>query len=490
MKQIKIGAFLSYISTFLSLAVGLLYTPMLIRLLGQSDYGLYSIVLSFAAYLSLMDLGVGNAIVRYISRNRAVGDKNTESNLIGQFLKFFVVMGIVTCIFGGVLAWYAPHIFSSSLTSNEIEIAKVMILILAFNFAISFPLNVFSAVLQAYERFVFLKITGIIRILLVPLLTLVVLQFGGRLVAMTVITTTVNLVLLTVGCIYCLRILDLKVSFSPISSSMKKEIIGYSLLIFITGIADKVYWQTDQLLLGILKDPETVAVYAIAIQFVTIFLMLSINLNSLFLPRISQIVTEENHLPQLNNLFLKISRIQFYILALAFSGFILFGKDFIILWAGAEYEQAYIIVIILMTPFFFDLIQNAGLVILQAKGLNLFRTVSLIICSILNIIISIPIIKIYGSIGTAIVTGIFVAIGNVILLNIYYAYKVKLDIKRYWKEIIRIAIPVVLLTLIAYYLKNHFILQGNSILELLIEISFFIILYILFIIRFIMRCSL
>ena len=69
--QIKLGSVLSYISIALNVLVALLYTPFLLRMLGQNEYGLYSLVASIVAYLTVLDLGFGNAIVRYISNYRA-----------------------------------------------------------------------------------------------------------------------------------------------------------------------------------------------------------------------------------------------------------------------------------------------------------------------------------------------------------------------------------------------------------------------------------
>jgi len=484
MKQIRMGAMLSYVSIFLTFFMGLIYTPVLIRWLGQTDYGIYSLVISLVAYLSLLDMGIGNAIVRYISRNRAMVTKNKESDLIGQFLMFFTIIGLITLIIGFILLLNVHKIFGNSLDGDQIKTAQVMILVLTINFAFSFPLNVFSAVLKAYEQFVFLKLSSILRSVLVPVLTIITLYLGGHLIAMTVITTSVNLTILLIAFLFCKIKFNIKTTFSPIEKSMKKEIIIYSSLIFITSIADRIYWQTDQVMLGIMRNPETVAIYAVAIQLTMIFGSLSTAISGLFLPMISRLVTKVEHMKELNSLFISVSRIQCYILALAFSGFILFGKEFISLWAGKSYIQSYWIVIILMIPFFFDLISNIGLSILQAKGLNLFRAVSLLSCSILNIVISIPIIDEYGSLGTAVITSIFIAIGNVILLNFYYRYKVKLDIRSYWVNIIGILTPVIILSII-FYFSFESIIHIN--LNIIFKIITYILVYVLIVILFILN---
>ena len=101
--QLKIGAILSYVNILAGLIVGLGYTPIMIRLLGQSEFGLYSLIGSLVAYLSVLDMGLGNTIVRYVSRNRAVGDKKSESELNGLFLAIYSVIGLITLIVGSIL---------------------------------------------------------------------------------------------------------------------------------------------------------------------------------------------------------------------------------------------------------------------------------------------------------------------------------------------------------------------------------------------------
>lgn len=61
--QLKADALLSYVVLALQNLVGLLYTPFMLRMMGKSEYGLYSIAASIVAYLTVLDLGFGNAIV-------------------------------------------------------------------------------------------------------------------------------------------------------------------------------------------------------------------------------------------------------------------------------------------------------------------------------------------------------------------------------------------------------------------------------------------
>lgn len=82
MNQRRWGAILSYVNIIATIVVGLVYTPIMLRLLGQSEYGLYSLMGSLVGYLSVLDMGLGNTIVRYTAKNRADGTAEIEGKLM------------------------------------------------------------------------------------------------------------------------------------------------------------------------------------------------------------------------------------------------------------------------------------------------------------------------------------------------------------------------------------------------------------------------
>ena len=83
--QLKAGAFLSYISIILNNIIGLLYMPFMLRMMGQNEYGLYSLVASVVAYLTVLDLGFANAIVRYTAKFRSEHKINEQYEMFGMF---------------------------------------------------------------------------------------------------------------------------------------------------------------------------------------------------------------------------------------------------------------------------------------------------------------------------------------------------------------------------------------------------------------------
>ena len=118
----KIGSIISMANMVISLVIGLIYTPLLIRYLGDSEYGIYTLALSLIAYLSILDLGFGNTLVRYTSRIRAQG--KDENSLIGMFLVFYIIIAAVAAIIGIVVTVNIDSFFSTSFVSEEAKTLK------------------------------------------------------------------------------------------------------------------------------------------------------------------------------------------------------------------------------------------------------------------------------------------------------------------------------------------------------------------------------
>lgn len=271
----KNGAILSYFSIILNTFIQLLYLPFLVNKLGDSEYGIYSIVASIMGYLAIMDFGFGDAIVMYTAKYKAQGKFEEEKKLHGMFLVIFSVIGIFTFVFGIIISLNANYIFQSSMTSNEINVMRKLLLILAFNLGITFPFNVYSSIINAYERFTFRKIISIFNSILQPLIMIPLLFLGYKAVALTVVITLLNLFILLSNWYYCRTKLKIKIKYYGFDFKIFRKIISYSFYIFLNMIVDKINWSTDQFVLGMFSGTTAVTLYSIASRVNEMFIKLS-----------------------------------------------------------------------------------------------------------------------------------------------------------------------------------------------------------------------
>ncbi len=197
--QRKAGTLLSYVSIIVNTLIQLLYTPLLIRMLGQSEYGLYSLVSSVIGYLTILDLGFGNAIIVYTSKYRAKGQFTEEQKLHGMFKIIFIIIGIITAILGLLLFLNVNNIFGKTMTDFELHQMRMMMLILSFNLMITFSFSIYSSIISAYEKFVFQKVMALLNSILKPLIMIPLLFIGYKSIARCIIITLVKIIVLLIN---------------------------------------------------------------------------------------------------------------------------------------------------------------------------------------------------------------------------------------------------------------------------------------------------
>ncbi len=454
--QLKIGALLSYVVLALHNLVGLVYTPFMLRMLGKSEYGLFSIASSIVAYLTILDLGFGNAIVRYTAKYRAEGKQEEQHKMFGMFFLLYCLIGIVVFIAGGVLYLNAEKIFDASMTVSELSRTKVILALMVANLAITFPFSLFGSIITAYEQFVFQKVLNIIRIVLNTATMIVLLYLGYKAVAMVVVATIFNVLTLSLNFWYCKSRLGVKLKFGHFQWGFLKEVFIYSFWIFLNAIMDRVYWSTGQFVLGAFVGTAAVAVFAVAIQFETMYMSFSTAISGVFLPKVTAMTVNDSDGKAISDLFIKTGRIQYCIMVLILSGFFLFGKQFIQLWAGDGYEESYIIAMIFFVPLTIPLIQNLGITILQARNQMKFRCILYFVIAMISLGLQIPLAKFYGGIGCACAIAGALVLGQIIVMNVYYQVKQKINIVKFWIEIAKMSFVPAALTIGGYFALQHF----------------------------------
>ena len=439
MNQLRAGVVLNYVAIVLNMVIGLLYTPYLLRMLGQSEYGLYSLAASIIAYLTVLDLGFGNAIIRYTAKFRAEGKIEEQQYMFGMFFLLYLGIGVVAFIAGTILTYNVQVIFSKTMNAGEIERTRIMLGLMTFNLAFTFPMSIWGSIMSAYERFVFQRLVSIIRSVLNPLVMIVLLFIGYKAVALVVVTTLFNVATLIIHYWYCKRKLNIKIKFGRCKIAFLKEVSIYSFWVFLNAIMDRIYWSSGQFVLGIFCGAASIAVYAVAIQLLNMYMMFSTAISSVFLPKVTANVAQNNNEKVISNLFIRTGRLQYIVMALILTAFIAFGKPFIFLWAGSGYDDAYVISLLFFIPLTVPLIQNLGITILQARNQMKFRSLLYLFIAVGSLGISIPMAKYYGGIGCAIGISSALILGQILIMNIYYQRRQHLDIVNFWKQIFRMS---------------------------------------------------
>lgn len=444
--QRKAGVILSYGSEAVQILSGLLYTPIMLRILGQSEYGLYQLVYSIVAYMSLFSLGFGSSYMRFYSRYKAKNDHEEIARLNGMFMTIFLVIASVCLLCGAVLIINIEAVLGGGLTEAELGTAKILMILMVINMAISFPASVFNCYVTSQEKFIFQKGIVFLQRLLNPFLALPLLIMGLGSIGMVAVTTVLTFAAFFCSVWYCFKSLKIQFIFKGFRLSFLKEMWAFTFFIFLNQIIDQINWNLDKFLLGRMVGTAGVAIYSLGAQINTMYIQFSTSISNVFVPQVNKMVAETNDNTELSELFTRIGRIQFIVLSLVLTGFIIFGKPFMIFWGGEGYEASYGIALLLIVPATVPLIQNVGLEIQRAKNMHKARTVVYLCVVLANIALSIYLIRTMGVSGAAVGTAVSVTIGTILFMNWYYHFRIGLDIVMFWKNILKL-LPAVLISM-------------------------------------------
>ena len=440
--QLRLSVILSYFQMAAAIVISILFTPYALKTLGDNEYGLLQTANSTVAMLSVLMLGFNSSYIRYYARYKQKEDQRAIYKLNGLFLILFCVLGGLVLASGLFLAGNLELVFDDGLTAQEYATGRILLIITTLTLALSFPRVVFSNIISAHEKYVFLKLVAMVEVIGTPFLNFAVLYVGCRSVAMSLCGLIVGAVVFLFYTVYALRVLKQKFIFRDFEKGLLGSLFRFAGFIAINLIVDQVNNQVDKVLLARFCGTAVVAVYAIGINFSNYYVQFSTAISGIFTPRVHRMVISTEHDPVqqrqvLTAFFTKVGRMQFLLLALVASGFLFFGRQFLNLWVGPGYTESYYVALACMLPSTIPLIQNVGIEIQRAENRHHYRSVIYGIIAAFNVAVTIYLCQIWGAVGAALGTGMACILGHGLIMNLVYHRMINIDVWVFWKNILR-----------------------------------------------------
>ena len=478
--QLKLGSLLSYGQMALGIIISLVYTPAMIRLLGQSEYGLYNTVASTISMLSILSLGFNSSYIRYYSRYKQSGDEKRIHSLNGLFMLIFIIIGLVAFSCGLFLSLNLELVFSDGLTAGEYRIARVLMILLSVNLGLSFPMSVFTSIISAHERYVVLKLLAMMKTVVGPLVSLPMLLLGYGSIAMVSVTLGISLLTDLIYFFYVRRKLHCRFVFRDFEKGLFRQLLVFTAFIALNLIVNEVNTNIPKFLLGRFRGTGAVAIYSVGYTLYQYYMTFSTSISGVFTPRVHRLVQSNLGNPGeqrrvLTELFVKVGRIQYAVLAMIATGFILFGRPFIAFWAGEEYGEAYYVTLLLLLPSTIALTQNVGIEIQRALNRHQFRSIVYIFMAAINLGLAIFLCQIYGTVGATVGTAASLLIANGLIMNIYYHKRCYVNILTFWKNIGRMSLGMLPALAVGIGMNLLFDIRGTW--EMLLGIGVYALVY-------------
>jgi O-antigen/teichoic acid export membrane protein len=454
-KQIKLGAAISYMSILFNILAGLIYTPWMILKIGQSEYGLYMLALSVISFFT-MDFGLGAAVARFMSRYNVEGNKDKVSDFLGITFKLYVVIDILIFVVLLGLFLFIDNIYAE-LTPVELYQFKIVFCIASLYSIASFPFIPLNGILISNERFIFLKSADIIHKVFTVATMVVVLILGYRLYALIIVNAITGLLIIAFKLSYILKNNLISVNFKVRDNKMIRSIFNYSFWTTIIVTSQRFILNITPTILGAFAGSVQISLFAIAIAIEGYIWTYANALNGLFLPKVTRMTISSNNPTEVEDLMIKVGRIQLVMTGILMVGFLTMGKEFMVLWLGDSFKESYYITMFLIGTGIITLTQQIGNTVLIALNEIKYRAFCNVTAAGISFSLSIVLSQIYGALGSGIAIFIGSLIGNVIGMNIVYNKVLEINIFRFFKEChVKMITPLLLTCVIGLLIQYRF----------------------------------
>jgi O-antigen/teichoic acid export membrane protein len=391
--------FSNWASYLVTALIGFLLSPFVVHSLGNTGYGLWTLVLSLTGYFGLLDLGVRSSVGRFVARYLALHDDEKCNRTLSTA---FAILA-----FGGILALLATAIvLVFFFDSFHIEpgyrfAAKVALIIAGLNMASVLPLGVFSSLLAGMERFDILSGATILGEILRAILVVACLKSGYGLITLASIALFISIAeYSTMGLFAKVLHPGLRLSLKFIDRGTLRELFGFGIYRFIWIISNQLIFYSDSVVIGIFLNPGAITYYAIAGTLVNYGRTLVSVITDALYPTATRLDAQDDS-AGLRRLLIIGTQIALFVALPLCLGFIFLGKQFIALWMGREYVSSGLILMILTIPQFSGMSQYASALVLAGMAKHKILALCVLAEGIANLVLSIILVRKIGVVGVA-----------------------------------------------------------------------------------------
>ena len=458
--EVKYGAFLSYILIFANSLYGLVVAPYVLGVLGNSEYGVYKTVGGIIAVVSVLEMGIGATMQRYIAKMNASKQREQAENFSAMGLIQAGALAVMMLILGGGLYTTLEASFQA-FTAQELARAKEIFVLMIFQVALHMFENFFFGVIAGYNRFTFSNTMKLCTLALRIILYFVILPLYPNAVAIVSITLAMEVLTIAVEILYLRFSVGHRIRFRKWDTALFKESFVYTLLLFVQSLIIQFNGHVDSWVIGSVIGTTAVSVYSFALQIFNMYEQCATSVSGVLLPTVTKKLIDGADHKEMENLVVKYGRMQWLFLGAALVGVICCGREFFELWLGKKLgptaQDCWTLALILMIPVTFPLITNTCLTILKAKNMLRFRTVSMAYAVILNILLTYFGTKQWGYMAAAAGTATSTVVGSILSMNIYYRKKLGMRMMRVYKGIFSRITLCLLAACVPCFLLNDFL---------------------------------
>lgn len=430
-------------------------SSFLLRMLGDTEYGLYQTISAFAMYLVMLEFGIGSVMARNIAVCRNSDNKEKIKNNISTIWYIAIILSAVIATVAIVFCISIDEIYSNTMTNEQIVYGKKIFAFLVVYLIASFYSQTLNGLLLGYENYTYSQKVSISKIVIRTILITIVLLIKQHAILIAIIDTIISLVIFVVTFIYCKKKYSIKFKWKYFDKRILKDALPLCMAMVIQTFVNQANSSVGKFIIGIMMSMESVAIYSVAQYVYSIFSSITTIPISMYMPQVAKDVVNGLNGKRLTQTLVQPCRLIVILGGMIMCGFFAVGKQFVILFYGQSKEQAWVYALIIIIPMFINMANGILINVLDVLNKRIARSYVLLITTILNIFLSVFLMSRFGIIGAVLATAISTFIGQDVIMNIYYSKKIKISVIYLFKEAFKGILPIEICSgLICFILAN------------------------------------
>lgn len=418
-----------YLAILFETVIGLVMLPFNLHHLGAAQYGLWILVGSVTIHFSVLDLGYGGALVRFIAQYRAKRDSRALNEIASTMFFVLAAFGITAYLIAAAVAFNLGTFFPK-ITPEQAELGKWLLLIIGIHVALSFPFNIFGSVTSGFQRYDANNVVAVVTSLTVAAVNVSALLLGYGLVTLVACTTLVRVIAYFVYSRNAYRVYpDLRIRPSLFRRARLREVTGFSIYSAVIDWANKLNYQMDGIIIGVMLGSASVAVWAVAERIVSATQRLTNQVNGVLFPVIVHSDTTDD-LRRLRQILVQGTRISLATVIPVAVSLIFLADPLVRAWAGESMVGAVPVLQILCVAVVIRVGNASGNTILKGCRRHKFLAFANLMTGLVNVVFSVALVGRYGLTGVAVGTLIPIAVAAIFVLNPAACRRVGLPVRQ------------------------------------------------------------
>lgn len=405
--------------------------PLTVRSLGNVHYGIWTLLMQLTGYLWLFDFGVRESVIKYVAQYHAADDRERITTTIRTAVSMYSVVSLATLTLATIIALSLPYLFN--IPAGEVTTARLTALLVGATVAQSFVFNVFVGIVMGLQKFYLVSRLGIFFTLGRGLLVYGFLTNGFGIVALAFIQFAVTLS----SNLLILRIARRELPYVSIrlirpTRVEAMKLFNYGKYVLISNVGDKLVFATDSIVVGVFLPISSLTYYAIGGTLIEHLRTFVTSMASIFNPMTSDLEARRET-RALVTVVLTGTKAAMLIGLPVCIGFMTLGPRFIGLWMGDEYAgPAGLILSVLAAGHMIGLPYYTISGVLYGLAQHRVVAWSRIFEGVLNLVLSVVLVRTIGLVGIAIGTVVPHVIVVAGILPLVLPRWVPVDIREYY----------------------------------------------------------